>query len=294
MLKIINLRKNFGEKEVLQGINLEIEEGSIFGLIGINGSGKSTLLRCIAGVYEPSFGWTMLNDVNTFKNAEIRKDIIYVSDDVYYPSNSTIHSLKDLYSSFYKVDEQRYQKYLELFDLDEYKQIANFSKGMKRQTSLLFALAIKPKLLLLDECFDGLDPIVRLTFKKALVELIEDERITVIISSHNLKELEDVCDSFGILENGVIETYGDLLKSKENIAKFQLAYKREKKKEDFAKYNVLSYKQEGKINTLVIKGNIEEIRKKLAKTKPIYMDEVPVNFEELFIYEIESRGTKDE
>lgn len=294
MLNIINLHKSFSDKKVLNGINLEIKEGSIFGLVGINGSGKSTLLRCISGVYEADSGMVMFNERNTFKEANIRKDIIYVSDDSYFPGNSTIHTLKDLYDSFYELDDERYNKYLKLFDLNEHKQISNFSKGMKRQTSLLFALAIKPKLLLLDECFDGLDPVVRLTFKKALVDLLEDEKTTVIISSHNLKELEDVCDSYGILDNGVIETYGDLLESKDNIAKFQLAYKRERKKEDFANYNLLSYKQEGKITTLVIKGNIDEARKKLEKTKPIYMDQIPVSFEELFIYEVESRGNKDE
>lgn len=294
MLKIINLHKSFGDKEVLSGVNLEIPEGSIFGLVGINGSGKSTLLRCISGVYEANFGWVLFDEKNTYKKAEVRKEIMYVSDDLYYPENSSIKNLRDLYDSFYDLDEERYYKYLKLFGLDEYKQISSFSKGMKRQTSLLFALAIKPKLLLLDECFDGLDPLVRLTFKKALVDLIEDEKITVIISSHNLKELEDVCDSYGILDNGLIETSGDLLASKENIVKFQLAYKREKKKEDFKEFNILSYKQEGKVITLVVKDDIDKARKSLEKTKPILMDELPVNFEELFIYEVESRGSLHE
>ena len=294
MLNIINVHKSFGEKEVLNGVNLEINEGSIFGLVGINGSGKSTLLRIISGVYETDFGWVLFNDANTYKDALIRKEILYVSDDPYYPQNSTIHTLKDLYASFYNLDEERFYKYLKMFGLDEYKQISTFSKGMKRQTSLAFALAIKPKLLLLDECFDGLDPLVRLTFKKALVDLLEDEKITVIISSHNLKELEDVCDSFGILEDGRIETYGDLLETKDNIAKFQLAYDVELDKEFFNELNVLSFKKEGRVITLVVKDKLEEARQFLKKSNPILIDELPVTFEELFIYEVESRGETHE
>ena len=200
MLNIYNLHKGFGDKNVLNGINLDIKEGSIFGLVGVNGSGKSTLLRCISGVYETDIGYVLLNDSDTYNVARTRKDIIYIPDDAYYPNNATIATMKEYYESFYDLDEERYNVYLTMFRLDDHKQISNFSKGMKRQTSLLFALAIKPKLLLLDECFDGLDPVVRLTFKKALVDLLEDEGTTVIISSHNLKELEDICDSFGILE----------------------------------------------------------------------------------------------
>lgn len=294
MLNIINLHKSFDDKKVLDGVDLQIKEGTIFGLVGINGAGKSTLLRCIAGVYESDFGWVLLNDKNTYKVDEIRKEIIYVSDDAYFPNGSTISILKTYYETFYELDEERYYKYLKMFKLDEYKQISYFSKGMKRQTNLLFALAIKPKLLLLDECFDGLDPLVRLSFKKALVDLIEDERITVVISSHNLKELEDICDSFGILENGKINTYGDLLESKENISKFQLAYNDEKEKDFFNGLNIISYKKEGKVITLVVKNNLDEARKILNDTNPLLINEMPVNFEELFIYEIESRGLLNE
>ena len=294
MLNIINLNKNFGDKVVLNGVDLKIEEGSIFGLVGINGAGKSTLLRCISGIYEPDFGWVIFNEKNTYKTAEIRKDIFFVSDDPYFPTKATIKSIRQHYESFYEMDEERYYKYLKMFNLDEFVPISTFSKGMKRQTNLLFALAIRPKLLLLDECFDGLDPLVRLSFKKALVDLIEDDKITVIISSHNLKELEDICDSFGILEDGKINTYGDLLESKENIVKFQLAYDDEKEIEFFNELNVVSFKNEGKVVTLVVKGDIEKAREFLNSTSPLMINEMPVNFEELFIYEVERRGLINE
>ena len=206
---------------------------------------------------------------------------------MYFPFASTINALKDFYSSFYDFNEEYYHKYLEVFHLDANKPISNFSKGMKRQTALVFALAIRPKLLLLDEAFDGLDPFVRYTFKKILTELLEDNESTVIISSHNLKELENICDSYGILENGKIDNYGDLMSNKANINKYQIAFNDEKTKEDFTSFDLLHYSQLGKVITLVIKGNQDEVVKKLEAMHPLILDVLSVTFEELFIYEIE-------
>ena len=290
MIYIMNLVKSFNDKKVLDNLNISIEDGTVFGLIGINGAGKSTLLRLISGVYSQDLGIVEVGGECVFENEKIKKDIIYVSDDPYFPFSSTIKSLKVFYSSFYDLNEDLYQKYLTMFNLKENALISSFSKGMKRQVSLLFAMAISPKYLLLDECFDGLDPLVRLIFKKALTELIQDKKITVIISSHNLKELEDICDSFGILENGQISTYGDLIDSKTNINKYQLAYSEEKTKDDFKDYNLMSIEISGRVVSLVIKGNKEEIMAKLEKSNPLFIDVLPVNFEELFIYEMEARN----
>ena len=290
MINIMNLVKSFNDKKVLDNLNISIEDGTVFGLIGINGAGKSTLLRLISGVYSQDLGIVEVGGECVFENEKIKKDIIYVSDDPYFPFSSTIKSLKVFYSSFYNLNEDLYQKYLSMFNLKENALISSFSKGMKRQVSLLFAMAISPKYLLLDECFDGLDPLVRLNFKKALTELIQDKKITVIISSHNLKELEDICDSFGILENGQISTYGDLIYSKTNINKYQLAYSEEKTKDDFKDYNLMSIEISGRVVSLVIKGNKKEIMAKLEKSNPLFIDVLPVNFEELFIYEMEARN----
>lgn len=287
MLKIDGLSKSFSDKDVLKELSLNINEGSIFGLVGINGSGKSTLLRCIAGIYECDKGSVLFNDENTYLNENIRKDIFFVNDDPYYPMASNIKTLKEFYSSYYQIDEQAYRKYLELFHLDENKTINSFSKGMKRQTLLLFALAIKPKLLLLDEAFDGLDPIVRFNLKKSLYDFIEENNSIIIISSHNLKELEDICDSYGILENGRISTYGDLLESKANINKYQLAFKEEIDESLFNQFDVLYQSKEGSVYSLVIKGDKDEICEKLNALNPIILDTLQVNFEELFIYEHE-------
>ena len=294
MLKIENASKSFGKKQVLNDLNLVVEDGSVFGLVGINGAGKSTLLRCIAGGYQLEAGDVLFDGKDTYSKAATRKDIILVGEELYFAPNSSIKSNKDYYETFYNFDEEKYQKYLKMFHLDENAQISTFSKGMKRQTGLLYALSVNPKLLLLDECFDGLDPLIRLTFKHALVDLIEDREITVIIASHNLKELEDICDSFGILEDGQINTYGDLLESKENVKKYQLVFDEVYEKSDFNDFDLLSYRKEGVVYTLVIKGDQEEVETKLKARNPRLINELPVNFEELFIYEVESRGLLDE
>ena len=287
MLKINNVSKSFGDKIVLNNLNLQINEGSLFGLVGVNGAGKSTLLRCIAGIYQCDEGNVEFNGEDTNLNEKIRKDIFFVNDEPYYPLSSNIKSLKEFYSSYYHLDEIAYQKNLELFNLDENKNINSFSKGMKRQTLLLFALAIKPKLLLLDEAFDGLDPIVRHNLKKSLYDFLEENDAIIIISSHNLKELEDICDSYGILENGKISTYGDLLESKQNINKYQLAFKQEIDESFFNQFDVLHMNKEGSVYSLVIRGDKGEVCSKLNQLNPIVFDTLQVNFEELFIYEHE-------
>lgn len=285
MLEIKNVTKAFKDKSVLDDVSLNIDHGSIFGLVGVSGAGKSTLLRSIAGIYSLDDGLVLFEGLDTHIDVEIRKRIFLVSDDPYYPYGSSIKSLKMFYKSFYDFDEEIYQKYLNLFKLSETDNISNFSKGMKRQALLLIALACKPELLLLDEAFDGLDPIVRVHIKNALSDLIEDNNSLIIISSHNLKELEDICDSYGILENGHIETYGDLLESKANINKYQLAFKEEVDIEMFKGFDVLYKNMEGRIVTLVIKGNREDVSKKLEALNPLILDVLNVNFEELFIYE---------
>ncbi len=291
MLEINSVVKGFDDKIVLDGVKLTINGGSIFGLVGVNGAGKSTLLRCISGIYKTDEGNVLFDARDTFREEEIRRDIFFANDDPYYPLTSNIKSLKEFYASFYPLDEQMYQKTLKLFGLDENRQINTFSKGMKRQTLLLFALSVKPKLLLLDEAFDGLDPLVRYNLKKALYDFIEENHATIIISSHNLKELEDICDSYGILENGKISTYGDLLESKQNINKYQLAFNRPIEDDVFAQFDVLQMHKEGSVYSLVIKGDREETVKKLQELDPVILDTLSVNFEELFIYEHE-RGER--
>lgn len=294
MLKIEHVKKTFKDKSVLNDLNLEVKDGSIFGLVGINGAGKSTLLRLIAGVYQSDAGAIVMDGSSTYDDPAIRNRIAFVSDEQYFPLGSTIKSLKMLYMTMYDFDEEAYQKYLKEFDLEEKASIANLSKGMKKRVALLFALSIHPKLILLDEAYDGLEPLARLRLKRILTDLIEDEGVSVIIASHSLKELEDICDSYGILEEGKMMTYGDLLESKENIHKYQVAFEEERTRVDFVNFDILHFESEGRVFQLVIRGDADEIQSKLMAMHPVILDVLNVNFEELFIYELESRGHANE
>ena len=294
MLEIKQVSKKFGNQAVLKKCSLTIPSHTIFGLVGINGAGKSTLLRLIAGILKADDGYIEFNNQNTYELPAARKEILYLSDDTYFERTATIESLKLMYQSFYDFDEACYLKYLNLFGLNPKAPIQNFSKGMKRQVFILLALAIKPKLLLLDEAFDGVDPFVRLKVKKAIFEVIDEEDITVVIASHNLKELEDICDSFGILENGQIEQAGDLEISKEMVNKYQLAFDHDVNLEEFKDFNLLHSAKLGSIITLVIKCDPEEVKTALKAFNPLLIDVLNVNFEELFIYELEKRGESNE
>ncbi len=337
MIEIKGVTKALGNNLVLDEVNLSIEEGKVFGLVGVNGAGKSTLLRCLAGIYKPESGEVVINGKQVYENPHVKQDIVlinddpyyplnatvddiknlyasfyaldekryetYVSlfklvkqdivlinDDPYYPLNATVDDIKNLYASFYALDEKRYETYVSLFKLDRKKVINNFSKGMKRQVFLIMALAISPKVLILDEAFDGLDPFVRLTFKRALTDLIEEKNITVIISSHNLRELEDICDSFGILENHHIVTSGDIQEGKDNIHKMQLVFKDNVTKDMLTNLDIIHFDQVGRVMSLVVKGNIDEIKAELNQYHPLLMEVLAISFEEMFIYEMEERG----
>lgn len=290
MLKIEHIYKSFGEKPVLNDLNLEVKDGSVFGLVGVNGARKSTLLRTIAGVYQADSGSITLNDMDTYLCPEIRKEIAFAADEFYYPSGSTLQSLKVLYETMYDFDEKVFAEYCDLFELDVKATISNLSKGMKRRVSLVLALSIHPKLLLMDEAYDGLEPLARLRFKRLLAQRIEEEQISVIISSHNLRELEDICDSYGILEDGKIASYGDLIDNRGKVNKYQLAFAEEVDRNRFSAFDVLAFEQEGRVVQMVIRGEEEEVSETLNELHPLLLDVLPVTFEELFIYELESRG----
>lgn len=294
MLEIKKGTKSFGSKKVLRDLDLVIPSGSIFGLVGINGAGKSTLLRSIAGVYRLDRGEILFDGQDSYLDATVRKKIAFVSDDLYFPTGSTVGSQRCFYENLYSFSKENYQCFLKMFELDEKMTISTLSKGNKRRVALLFALAIQPKLLLLDEAYDGLEPLIRLKFKKVLAELVESEQLTVLISSHSLKELEDICDSFGILEKGQILRTGDLLESKDDLHKYQIAFEQELTRSNFKDLDVLHFEKAGRVYQLVIRGKQEEVQEKLYTLNPLLLDVLPVNFEELFIYELESRGSLDE
>lgn len=291
MIEIKDITKTFGYKKILNHLHLTIPTGSIFGLIGPNGAGKSTLLYLLNGISKPDNGCILYDGLEVIENPDVKKNILLISDDPYYFPHATIDTMKDFYKNWYpSFNETTYNQFLDIFSLPLHKPIKDFSKGMKRQAMLAIALAIAPKYLLLDEAFDGLDPVMRLTFKRAITSLIENKEMTIIISSHNLRELEDICDYFGILDNGMISTSGDLFETKDNIHKIQIAFKEELNKDRFDHLDLLSFKKQSRVINMVVKGNIEDIKTYLYTLNPLMLEVLPVNLEEIFIYEMERKG----
>lgn len=287
MLKINHVSKRFDTRIVLNDINLEIEDGVIFGLIGPNGAGKSTLLRIIAGVYKCDLGCVYLDEQRVYNEPMCKKEILLISDESYYFFDATMRTMKDFYKVWYpEFDEDVYRTYVQLFHLDENKPLNAFSKGMRRQAYIIFGLAIAPRYLLLDEAFDGLDPMMRVHFKREIAKRIEEKKMSVIISSHNLEEMEDLCDSFGMLEDGGLQTAGNVVDVLGQVHKFQMAFASEQQIETFQALDLLTITIESRVVSLVARGDVEGISAYLDTLHPLMLEVLPVSLEEIFLYEV--------
>ena len=286
MIEIQGLKKSYGTKLVLDGVHLTVPDGAKFGLIGINGAGKSTLLRLIADVLRPDEGAILLDGESVTGNAKKRKELFFLPDDPYYASGTTVAKLIELYRTFYPFDRALFDKYASVFGLQLATPIRNFSKGMKRQAFAALALACRPRYLLLDEAFDGLDPLARLELKRGL---IEQEDCTVLISSHSLRELEDICSGFALLDGGTIADAGDIHDALGKVHKFQFALEREVRREDIP-FECLSFEAEGRVAKIIVRGEAEYIMRMLEALHPLFVEEIAVDFEELFLCEVQKRG----
>ncbi len=286
MIEIQGLKKSYGTKLVLDGVHLTVPDGAKFGLVGINGAGKSTLLRLIADVLRPDEGIILLDGESVTGNAKKREELFFLPDDPYYASGTTIAKLIDLYRTFYPFDRALFDKYASIFGLQLLTPIRNFSKGMKRQAFAALALACRPRYLLLDEAFDGLDPLARLELKRGL---IEQEDCTVLISSHSLRELEDICSGFALLDGGTIADAGDIHDALGKVHKFQFALEREVRREDIP-FECLSFEAEGRVAKIIVRGEAEYIMRMLEALHPLFVEEIAVDFEELFLCEVQKRG----
>lgn len=290
MLKITNLTKKFDQKEVLKDVSLAINEGDIFGLVGINGAGKSTLLRTICGVFEKNSGEIELfgKQIEDYKLKN--NSIFFLSDDLYVPRYYNYKNLLKFYSTFYEINEKRFEAIIRDLKLDIRGNISTFSKGMKRQLFIALVLSMKLKLLMLDEAFDGLDPLARLVFKKYLLIANKENNLITIITSHDLKELQNICTTFAILDGGTIVLNEVLSKETSDVIKYQLAFNEDKTIDDFKDFNVIDFSKEGRVIKIVIKGNSNEVMKKLNSLNPILLEKLDLNFEEFFMYEAKERG----
>ncbi len=289
MIEIRNLFKSYKNKSVLENLNINIEEGKVFGLVGINGAGKSTLLRLISGVLKADNGEIIVDGENVYDNPNAKNKIFFLPDEPYYSTDTTPITLLDLYKTFYNLNETVYYQYLDYFKLPKDKKLKTFSKGMKRQTFIALALAIKPKYLLLDEAFDGLDPLARLAFKRAVIEAVENKETTIIISSHSLRELEDICDSYGLIDDKRIASSGEIRDEISKVHKYQVAFLETPIKEHF-NIEFLSYSQDSRVIKVVVKEDFETFSKIMEHYNALIIDEIAIDFEDLFILEVENRG----
>lgn len=286
MIEFQHVYKFLGKKQVLQDVNVTIPDGTVFGLIGANGSGKSTFLRLLSGIYQCDGGKILLDQEHIFDNRRCKKQILFISDEPFQFFRSTLADMKRFYSQWCKIDEDRYREYLTMFHLDEHKPLHNFSKGMKRQAFILLGLAASPRYLLLDEAFDGLDPMIRRYFKQVIAERIADKSMSVIISSHDLKEVQDFCDSFAMIENGSVSTSGEMNDALANIHHIQMAFHEEVKAEWFDQLDVITMQIRSKVVKLYVRGDEEKIRSYLKTLHPLVLELLPVQLEEMFIQSV--------
>lgn len=291
MIEIKNLSKSYDKKKVLDNLNCKIKENSIYGLVGANGSGKSTLLRLINGILIPDNGTIKVDNENIVDNELIKQDMVFVPDDLFFYSNYSLNDMAKFYQALYKKFDISYLKSLaDKLKLDLNSKIQTFSKGMKRQCALILALSTHAKYMFFDETFDGIDPVIRNFFKRTIASQMSTDKTTIIMTSHNLRELEDICDNLGLLYNGGILFESDIDSLKTNMYKVQISLKKDFTVEDFSSLDVLSFKKVGSIATLIIKGNMDDSKNKLKQLKPIILDFLPLTLEEVFIYEMEALG----
>ena len=291
MIKITNLSKSYGDKKVLEDLNCTIKTGSIYGLIGANGAGKSTLLRIIMGIFQKNSGSIEIDGKEISDSEEFKQKLVFVPDDLFFFKNYSINDMVIFYSKLYKnFDKEFAIKMFDKLKLNRKQKIQTFSKGMKRQTALVCALATNADYMFFDETFDGIDPVIRNFMKKVIAEQMEKKETTIIMTSHNLRELEDICDNLGLLHKGGILFESDIDSLKTNMFKIQISLPREFSKEDFQNLNVLSFKKTGSVATVILKGEREGYEKILEDMNPIILDFLPLTLEEIFIYEMEVLG----
>ena len=291
MIETKNLTKRFGDIVAVDHIDAVIKDGSVFGLIGTNGAGKSTFLRMLSGVLRPDEGTVTIDGKEVFENTLIKSRFFYISDDQYFFNNATPKEMMDFYRTVYpEFDNNRFHHLMKSFELDERRKINTFSKGMKKQVSVICCVCAGTDYLFCDETFDGLDPVMRQTVKSIFVGDMEERNLTPIIASHNLRELEDICDHVGLLHKGGILLSRDLEDMKLNIHKIQCVLLPGTEPEDIKDLDIMKIERRGSLCTLTVRGTREEIEAGIAAYEPVFAEIIPLTLEEIFISETEVAG----
>ena len=281
MIELKNVTKTFGSFKALDDLNMTVPQGAVYGLVGPNGAGKSTAIRHITGVYTPDSGSITINGEKIYESTELKGKIGYIPDDVFYFPSATLEDMRKFYRGLYpKFDDKLFDKLYEIFNLPPKSPIRRFSKGMQKQAAFHLAICCRPEVLILDEPVDGLDPVMRRQVMSMILSDVAEYGTTVLISSHNLRELEDVCDHVGIMDHGKMLLERSLADMQGNTVKLQLVGDAPEGLE------VLHTASSGRLQTLVVRGTAEEVTRRVQQMRPAYFDVLPLSLEEIFIYEL--------
>lgn len=291
MIKADNLTKRFQGVIAVDHIHAEIQDGTVFGLIGTNGAGKSTFLRMAAGILKPDEGTITLDGEAVFEDIRVKARCFYIPDEPYFLGNGTPDDMKTFYQGIYpNFDTDRFGKLLKSFELDGRRKIQTFSKGMKKQLAVLLGICAGTDYLFCDETFDGLDPVMRQTVKSLFANDIEERNLTPVIASHNLRELEDICDHVGLLHRGGMLLSKDLDDMKMNIHKIQCVLPAGLDRTNLQDLDIMTVEQRGSLLTLTVRGQKEEIQARMQSYHPVFFEMIPLSLEEIFISETEVAG----
>ncbi len=281
MLELKNANKRFGAFKALDDLSMHVPKGSVYGLVGPNGAGKSTAIRCLTGVYRPEEGEVLLDGEAVFENSRSKGRIGYIPDDVFFFPAATLEEMRVFYKGIYpNFDNELFERLQQIFGLPRKGQLRRFSKGMQKQAAFHLTLCTRPDVLILDEPVDGLDPVMRRQVWSLILSDVAQRGTTVLISSHNLRELEDICDHVGIMDHGKMLLERSLADMQGATHKLQIVGAVPEG------LDILHESSSGRLSTLIVRGNAREIEEQAAAANPAYFDVLPLSLEEIFIYEL--------
>ena len=285
MIELRALTKSFNGFRALDGLDLTVPKGAVYGLVGPNGAGKSTAIRHMAGIYRQDSGTVTVDGEPVFENPAVKGRIACIADEIFYYTQASIADMKNFCKSIYPFfDEKRFSELEDIFKMDTKRSMRKLSKGMQKQAAFWIAASLRPEIVIMDEPVDGLDPVMRRQVWSLLLSDVAERGITVLVSSHNLRELEDVCDHVGIMNHGKMIVERSLSELQENIVKVQLALPDGGKLPEGLE--ILHKNVTGRLQQLILRGNAGELTEKMAAAKPLFMDVLPLTLEEIFIYEL--------
>ena len=291
MIEIERIGKRFQETVALREVSLSVRQGSIYGLVGSNGAGKTTLLKILAGIYKADSGALTIDSQPVFENYSIKGRTVFIPDAPYHFPNFTIKDMAHFYARIYpRWNQTRFEKLEEVFNIEIKRRIRTLSKGMQRQVSFWLSLTLTPDLMILDEPLDGLDPVMRKKVKNLIIQDVAERKMTVIISSHNLRDMEDICDYIGILHQGEMLIQKDLDDLKSDVHKIQIAFSSDSPPALLQDLQVLYQEKRGSVLILIVRGPFSEIMSRMQSYRPAVLDILPLTLEEIFIYEMGDRG----